>query len=203
MPNADSRRPVPPVPASPNRDIKASACKADPNRLNNLTAEINNCTSDIELNTKNKLAENIVKLEEDIISLRATTNDTLIMGDTMFGQSGYNDIAIQVRERNNDLKKKKEGLSKDIEKGETIIARSNRDFTDVHDTVQEPQPKKTLRFIEDYTLAILVISYIFMIIAVIYIYTITAEFKLVAFGKSFVGSIFLSMFLFIFLFYIT
>ena len=94
-------------------------------------------------------------------------------------------------------------ISKEIEKGEGIIARSNRDFADVHDTISEPQPKKTLRFIEDYTLAILAISYIFMIIACIYIYTIKAELKLVAFGKSFVGSIFLSMFLFIFLFYIT
>jgi hypothetical protein len=186
-----------------DRNLKASACKAVPNKLSNLTAEINTCSSDIELNTKNKLAENIIKLEEDIISLRATTNDALIMGDTMFGQSGYNDIAKQVRERNNDLKTKKENLSKDIEKGEAIIARSNQDFTDVHDTVIEPQPKKTLRFIEDYTLAILAISYIFMIIAVIYIYTIKSEFKLLAFGKVFAGSIFLSMFLFIFLFYIT
>jgi hypothetical protein len=85
----------------------------------------------------------------------------------------------------------------------SVIDRSNRDFTDVHNTVEEPQPAKTLRFIEDYTLAILSISYFFMIIAIIYIYTSTSEFKLIAFGKSFVGSIFLTMFLFIFLFYIT
>ena len=195
--------PRPPVQASPDRNLQASACKAVPDKLNNLTAEINTCTSEIELNTKNKLAENILKLEEDIISLRATTNDTLIMGDTMFGQFGYNDIAKQVKERNSDLNKKKASLSKEIEKGEAIIDRSNRDFTDVHNTIQEPQPTKTLHFIEDYTLAILSISYFFMIIAIIYIYTSTSEFKLVAFGKSFVGSIFLTMFLFIFLFYIT
>jgi len=144
-----------------------------------------------------------VKLNEDIISLRSTTTEALLMGDTMFGQFGYNDIANQVQERNNDLNNKKESLNKNIIKGESIIERSNRDFTEVHSTISEPQPRKTLRFIEDYTLAILAISYIFMIIAVIYIYTINAEFKLVAFGKAFVGSILLSMFLFIFLFYIT
>ena len=157
----------------------------------------------LKFKINNKLAENILTLEEDIRSLQSTTSDTLTMGGTMFGQFGYNDIAKQVKERNNDLKNKKENLSKEIEKGEGIIARSNRDFTDVHATVSEPQPKKTLHFIEDYTLAILVISYIFMIIAIIYIYTITSEFKLIAFGKAFVGSIFLSMFLFMLLFYIT
>jgi len=113
------------------------------------------------------------------------------------------DMANQIRERNNDLQQKYDNLNKEIKKGEAIIARSERDFMDVNNTVQEPQPQKTLRFIEDYTLAILVISYIFMIIVIMYIYTITAEFKLVAFGKSFVASILLSMFLFILLFYIT
>jgi len=186
-----------------DRNSKANVCKAVPNGLGNLNTSIDNCTSEVEKSRNNNFATDTVKLEQDIISLRATTNDTLIMGDTMFGQFGYNDIAKQVKERNNDLNKKKASLSKEIEKGEAIIDRSNRDFTDVHDTVPEPQPAKTLRFIEDYTLAILTISYFFMIIAVIYIYTSTSEFKLIAFGKSFVGSIFLTMFLFIFLFYIT
>jgi hypothetical protein len=125
------------------------------------------------------------------------------MGDTMFGQFGYNDIAKQVQSRNDELKKKKDQISQEVEKGNAIIERSNRDFVDVKDSVPEPQPKRVLRFIEDYTLAILIISYIFMIIAIIYIYTITSEFKLLAFGKAFVGSIFLSMFLFMLLFYIT
>lgn len=186
-----------------DRDFKSLTCKAVPNGLKNLTDKIDTCTSTTEKTRNDNFATDTVKLQEDISSLRATTQDALIMGDTMFGQFGYNDIAKQVKERNNDLKKKKEGLSKDIEKGEAIITRTNQDFTDVYNTVAEPQPQKTLRFIEDYTLAILAISYIFMIIACIYVYTTTSEFKLVAFGKSFVGSIFLSMFLFIFLFYIT
>jgi hypothetical protein len=186
-----------------DRNLKASACKAIPNSLNDLNIKIDTCTSEEEKSRNDNFATNTVKLQEDISSLRATTNDTLIMGDTMFGQAGYSDIAKQVRDRNNDLKTKKDNLSKEIEKGEGIIARSNRDFADVNNTVSEPQPKTRLRFIEDYTLAILLISYIFMIIAAIYIYTITSEFKLVAFGKAFVGSILLSMFLFIFLFYIT
>jgi hypothetical protein len=186
-----------------DRDLKASVCKSTPNGLNTLNGEINNCMSTTELNRNTNFAENTFKLQQDITTLSGTTGDSLTMGDTMFGQFGYNDIAKQVQSRNNELKKKKEQISKDVEKGNAIIERSNRDFADVKDTISEPQPKRVLRFIEDYTLAILVISYIFMIITIIYMYTITSEIKLVAFGKAFVGSIFLSMFLFMLLFYIT
>ena len=186
-----------------DKNATASVCKSARNGLTNLTTSIENCTSVPEETRNNNLAQNILKLQEDIISLRSTTSNALTMGGTMFGEAGYNVIAEQVRERNNDIRKKKEDLVKDIEKGEAIITRTNQDFTDVRNTVPEPQPQKTLRFIEDYTLAILAISYIFMIIACIYIFTITSEFKLVAFGKAFVGSTLLSMFLFIFLFYIT
>jgi hypothetical protein len=186
-----------------DRDLKASVCKSTPNGLNTLNGEINNCMSTTELNRNTNFAENTFKLQQDITTLSGTTGDSLTMGDTMFGQFGYNDIAKQVQSRNNELKKKKEQISKDVEKGNAIIERSNRDFADVKDTISEPQPKRVLRFIEDYTLAILIISYIFMIITIIYMYTITSEIKLVAFGKAFVGSIFLSMFLFMLLFYIT
>ena len=186
-----------------DRDLKASVCKSTPNGLNTLNGEINNCTSSIELNRNTNFAENTFKLQQDITTLSGTTADSLVMGDTMFGQFGYNDIAKQVQSRNDELKKKKDQISKEVEKGNAIIERSNRDFVDVKDTIPEPHPKRVLRFIEDYTLAILIISYIFMIIAIIYIYTITSEFKLIAFGKAFVGSIFLSMFLFMLLFYIT
>lgn len=49
--------------------------------------------------------------------------------------------------------------------------RSNRDFIDVKRTLPEKQPKKLLHFIEDYTMALLAISYLFMIIVGIYYYS--------------------------------
>lgn len=186
-----------------DRDLKASVCKSTPNELNNLNGEIDNCTSTTEIKRNTNFAGNILKLQQDISSLSGTTMDSLIMGDTMFGQFGYNDIAVQVKGRNVELKKKKELLLKNVEKGEATIERSNRDFSDVKDTVPEPQSKRVLHFIEDYTLAILCISYLFMIIAIIYVYTATADLKLIGFGKSFVGSILLTMFLFMMLFFLT
>lgn len=186
-----------------DRNLKASVCKSTPNGLSALNNEIDTCTSTDEQKRNTNFAANTFKLQQDISALTATTMDSLTMGDTMFGQFGYNDIAKQVQGRNQELKNKKEKLSKEVENNEAIIERSNRDFEDTYKEVPEPQPKKVLRFIEDWTLAILSISYIFMIVAIIYVYTSTSDLKLAAFGKSVVGSILVSMFLFMVLFYLT
>jgi hypothetical protein len=192
-----------PITNQNDKDLKASVCKSTPNGLNNLSEEINNCTSSIEQKRNANFAENTIKLQQDISALSASTMDSLIMGDTMFGQFGYNDIAKQVIARNDELKIKKHNLHKEVEKSEALIERSNRDFSDVKDTIPEPQPKRFVRFIEDYTLAILTVSYLFMIIAIIYIYTATSDNKLIAFSKIFVGSILLTMFLFMLLFFLS
>jgi hypothetical protein len=186
-----------------DRDLKASVCKSTPNGLNNITGEINNCTSTTEIKRNTNFAANTVKLQQDINALSATTMDSLIMGDTMFGQFGYSDIAKQVQARNEELKEKKIKLFKEVENNEAIIERSNRDFVDEKDSISEPQPKRFVRFIEDYTLAILSISYLFMIISIIYVYTLTSELKLIGFLKAIVGSILLSMFLFMMLFFLS
>jgi hypothetical protein len=185
-----------------DKNLAASACKAVPNGLNKLNSEISNCTSSTEYNRNTNFADNTFKLQQDISSSAAAIGDSLSMGDAMFGQYGYNDIAKQVKDRNEELKTKKATLLTEVEKGEAIIERSNRDFSDVKDTIPQPQPKRVLRFIEDYTLAILSISYLFMIIAAIYIYTSMSDKKLVAFFQILIGSILLTMFLFMMLFYL-
>ena len=182
-----------------DRNVTAAVCRATPNGLNDLNSKISQCTTDIEINRNTNFAANTFRLQKDIESLTSSVQDSLVMGDTMFGQFGYQDIAIQVKERNEELKSKKEQQLKEVEKNEAIIERTNRDFSDVKDTISEPQSKRVLRFVEDYTLAILMISYLFMIIAAIYVYTITAEFKLIGFGKSVIGSVLLSAFLFMLL----
>jgi hypothetical protein len=195
---------APPAPLSKpltkDRNINASVCKSTPNGLNTLTTEIDTCTSSVELNRNTNFAANTFKLQKDIESLSGVVGDSLSIGDTIFGQFGYGDITKQVKERNTELKTKKEKLLKDVDNSEAIIERSNRDFADVKDTVTEP--KKILHFVEDYTLAILSMSYLFMIIAIIYVYTATSEIKIIGFAKIFVSSILLTVFLFMVLFYL-
>jgi hypothetical protein len=186
-----------------NRDLNASVCKATPNGLNTLGSEIDNCTSNSELNRNYNFAQKTLNLQTDIQYASSTVQDTMMMGDTMFGQYGYDDLAKQVRARNTELKSKKDKLLKEVEKDEAVIERSNRDFSDVKDTVPQPQPKRLVRFIEDYTVAFLILSYLFMIICIMYIYISMSENKLVAFGKILIVSIFVSMFLFMILYYLT
>jgi hypothetical protein len=185
-----------------DKTVAASVCRSTPNGLNTLNSKIEECTTTTEQQRNTNFAENTIKLQKDIESLTSIVGDSLVMGDSMFGQFGYEDITKQVKERNTDLLGKKEKLLKSIDGDEAIIERSNRDFSDVKDTIPEPQPKRVLRFIEDYTLAILVMSYLFMLIAAIYIYTATSELKIFAFGKSLIGSVFLTLFLFVILYYL-
>lgn len=191
-----NRPPMSNLEAFEDQNVTAAVCRSVPNGLNTLNSEIANCTTTHEQDRNFNFAENTFRLQRDIDSLTSTAMDSLLMGDSMFGKFGYVDITKQVKDRNTDLVKKKEKLVNQVEKNEAIIERSNRDFNDVRDTVPEPQPKRTLRFIEDYTLAILVISYLFMIVAVISVITFTAEVKAPAFGKSVLGAVILSAFLF-------
>lgn len=186
-----------------DRNVTSAVCRSTPNGLNELNKKIDECTSPTELNRNSTLADNAFKLKQDIDMIRAQITDSLTMGDSIFGTAGVADITNQVRARNNELKEKKENIRSDIDKKEAIIERSNRDFSDVKDTIPEPQPKRVLRFIEDYTLAFLVLAYLFMIIAIIYVYTITSDFKGIAFMKGVIGSVFLSIFLFIILQYLS
>jgi hypothetical protein len=186
-----------------DRNVTSAVCRSTPNGLNDLNKKIDECSTSTEINRRNDLAETSFKLKQDIEMLRAQVGDSLLMGDSIFGTAGIADITNQVKARNIELKTKKDTLRNEIDKQEAIIERSNRDFSDVKDTIPEPQPKKMLRFIEDYTLAFLVIAYLFMIIAIIYTYTILSEFKGIAFIKAVVSSIFLSIFLFMILQYLS
>lgn len=186
-----------------NRNVTSAVCRSKPNGLNTLNSEINECTSSTELKRNANFAENTFKLQKDIEQLRATVTDSLMMGDSLFGQFGSEDIRNQVKARNHDLKAKKEKLMKEIDKKEAIIERSDRDFSDVKNTLPEKEPKQVLHFIEDYTLLVLIISYLFMIISAIYIYTLLAENKLIALGQSVLGSVFLTCFMLMLLYYLT
>ena len=101
--------------------------------------------TDINLNFLN----DVDKLHEDIIMLRANVNDSIIMGNSINVSYGGETIIKQVKDRNTELKAKKEEIINDIDKKEAIIERSDRDFSDVKDTLPEKQPKKYINFIED------------------------------------------------------
>ena len=149
-----------------------ATCRANPNSIQTLTTGLQNCMRGEEKTRNNTLSSNTLQLKSDIDALRGNVIDSLSLGDTIFGQYGHNDVSTQLKKRNDDLRLQVQSLTKELDKNQAIVERSNRDFVDVKRTLPEKQPKKLLHFIEDYTMALLAISYLFMIIIGIYYYSV-------------------------------
>jgi hypothetical protein len=186
-----------------DRNTAANVCRSTPNGLQDIAATINECTTTTEVKRNMNFAENTFKINKDIETLQALVADSLVMGDTVFGKAGVGEIAKQVQERHKELTVKKENLKTEIDKKEAIVERSNRDFEDVKSRIPDPQPKKVLNVLEDYTMAFLVISYLFMILAGIYVFTSIAQVKVTAFFKALGGSVALTIFMFMIMYYLT
>lgn len=184
------------------RRWNSAVCRAKPNGLQSLFSEIDKCTSSEEFTRNNQVVSSTLNLKQDISALQANITDSLMTGDSMFGSMGNGTITKQVDMRNDELKQKKDALSATIRKNEAVIERSSRDFSDVKDTVPEPQKKRILHVLEDYTLALLVLSYLFMILSGVYLYTIMNGASIAALFKGLAGSAILSAFLFMVLFFI-
>jgi hypothetical protein len=107
------------------------------------------------------------ELRSDIQAIYNQIEDGLAMGDSMFGQYAHVDVAREVSSRTKELQKKKEELEEDIRQKEAIIQRTDRDFTDVKDTLPETLEEERIRFIEDYTLLFLSLAYVFMVVSAI------------------------------------
>jgi hypothetical protein len=147
-------------------------------------------------------ANTVDELKSDIKHVLGQIHDTMIMGDTIFGKQGHSDVTKEIKERNSELQEKKDKLEKEIDHNERMMQRSNRDFTDVKDTLPDPQPKRILHFIEDYTLAFLSISYLFMMLAVIYWYVSQSTDWVMALLQALISSVILTIFLFMLLYYL-
>ena len=182
-----------------------ATCRQMPTGIEKISTGITNCSRPEETIRKDKFITNTLRLKEDIASLRANVRDSLAVGESMFGSYGHSDITKQIRDRNDDLTNKKENLIQDINTKESIIERANRDFTDVKRTLPEKQPKKILHFIEDYTLAVLSISYLFMLCIGIYYFSIKSkgEFNSSDFTQALMNSAILSVVVGVVLYYIS
>ena len=98
--------------------------------------------------------------------------------------------------------KDKKELEQELGKQHQLIQTSNRDFSDVKDTLPETQPEKFLYFIEDYTLAILSMSYLILVIAVIAFRTYLSSDTWKTFLESLVGASIFTIFACMLLYYL-
>jgi len=187
-----------------DRNVTAAVCRTVPNGITDLGARIEQCTSTTEQDRKQNFATNTLHLQQDIQSLRASVGDAIAMGDSIFGQMGHTDIYNQVKDRNAEFKKQQKELEESIHKKESIVDRSNRDFSDVKDTLPETLPTTSLHVIEDYTLAFLCVTFLFMSIAICIVYTIQEPTsKMKALFQAAAGCAILGMVLFAILYFLS
>lgn len=123
-------------------------------------------------------------LLSDIQKIRSQIEDGLTMGDAMFGRFAHVEVAREVTNRTEELQKKKDGLEQELREKEAMIQRTNRDFSDVKDALPETLEQQRIKFIEDYTIMFLVLSYVFMILSGIIFYVTISEQKTMAFAKA-------------------
>ena len=123
-------------------------------------------------------------LLSDIQKIRSQIEDGLTMGDAMFGRFAHVEVAREVTNRTEELQKKKDGLEQELREKEAMIQRTNRDFSDVKDALPETLEQQRVKFIEDYTIMFLVLSYVFMILSGIIFYVTISEQKTMAFAKA-------------------
>ena len=128
-------------------------------------------------------------------------NDALLRGDAYFSVI-TNNSNYEGNLRNKELTNQKKKLENEISKKQKIIDRIDRDFSDARDQVAHPQPTKKLLVLEDYTLALLCISYLFAVFKFIYYYTSISITPMTGFMQSLIGSLFVTMFFVILMYYI-
>lgn len=190
-----------------DRNTKASICHSSSTAgIEDLIKRIDECTNSDELGYKNQIAELLSQIQTYINDTRMHLDNTILMGDSIFGNPtsgviGKVEIKNELERRNTELQNKKDKLEKDIKDQSQLIERSHRDFSDVKDQLPEKLTKNKLNFIEDYTLAFLCISYLFMICVFISYHTYTSSIAITGFLQSLFASVILTMAMFILLYY--
>jgi len=150
----------------------------------------------------NNLASDTMNIDADIKGLQASIHDALLMGDQIVGQNSNTDVVRQAQLRNKELKETKQQFEADLRKKEAIINRTNRDFSDVKDSLPQTQSDKVLHVAEDYTVAILLIAYVFAILGFITSYVIQSSEFWSGLGQALVASVIFTMLSTLILYYV-
>jgi len=141
----------------------------------------------------NSLATDTMNIDADIQGLKNSIQDALLMGDQIVGQNSNTQVVRQAQIRNKELKETKDTIEADLRKKEAIINRTNRDFSDVKDSLPQTQSKQILHVVEDYTVAILVVAYLFAILGFITSYVIQANEFWSGLGQALTISVIITM----------
>lgn len=142
----------------------------------------------------------IETIKTDISALDASITNSLETANLVI--SNNPGMIQEVNTRNDELNARKDKLDAEINEQHAIIDRGNLYFTDVKNTMPETLKKTKLHVIEDYTLAVLMMAYLLMALAALYVYVISAPEMTTALVKGFMYLVIVSAMGWMVLYYI-
>ena len=147
---------------------QSAMCKST-NEIADVYSQLQKCTNQTETNRMQSFIQMTTDPKSDFDQLNAVYNDLVLSGDSIFGTMPHQTALEQIKDRNKDLKKQSETLGKTIEEKEAIIERSDRDFIDTKEQIGTIK-SKTVHVLDDYTLVVLSVSYVFLAITLVFWY---------------------------------
>lgn len=168
--------PVVVPPPAMSRNDQASQCKST-NRIPEAQQTLQSCANDEEIQRIKNLISNTTDPNGDFATLTAIHNDLLTSGDSIFGTMPDQTILDQTIMRNKELKTKKDNITKTIESNESKIERADRDFIDTKEALPQSFTQKTVHVLDDYTLVVLSIAYVFFLLTMMYLYMYTNQYS--------------------------
>jgi hypothetical protein len=155
---------------STQQNNTATLCKSNATRIPNIYSEITSCSNTEEITRRNTFASDVGKQMNEIENLKSMYVNALTTADSIFGSASTTTFAKEIDIRNRELKDRVSKLGATIDTSKSAIERSERDFIDSKEQLPEQLPTHTIHVIDDYTLSVLSVAYIFFIFAVIYWY---------------------------------
>jgi hypothetical protein len=113
----------------------------------------------------------------------------------LFGTNPNASVLQEVAARNKDLKDKKATLQKEIRAFTAMVERSDRDFVDEKTLVPETLQNNVIHVLDDYTLVLLMVSYVFVALSSLSYYMIVNGFSTYSIITGIVGVVVISIFL--------
>lgn len=149
---------------------QAAACKSTPNKVGEVQAALAACRNSTEDTRVGTLLDTVSNARGKFESEEAVYQDLIVTGDSIFGTTTTDTQIADIRARNAELKKMKSGLLTAIKSAASRAEQANRDFIDTKEALPETLPRKMLRTLEDYTVAVFMLAYLFMGLSLVYLY---------------------------------
>jgi len=158
----------------------AAACKATPGRIESITTTSTECANDTEFDRRKTFVTDTGKQFAEIENLKSLYRDATTTAESVFGSGSKQTYIDDINKRNKELKERKTKLTETINRSKAAIERADRDFVDSKEQLPETMPTRTAHVIDDYTILVLFIAYLFFALTVLYWYVQESGFSLKA-----------------------